>query len=117
MARRIYAGTRTWIAGRSASLLAALERLQSEAIDIVLLGDEFRDEELALFVTGARRDGFAGLILCLASMQRHSAIILPLPRLPPASRPSKNSQGSATSHAQYARYAPAKRRMERFHFV
>jgi DNA-binding response OmpR family regulator len=68
-ARRIYAGTRTWIAGRSASLLAALERLQSEAIDIVLLGDKFRDEELALFVTGARRDGFAGLILCLASMQ------------------------------------------------
>ncbi len=72
-ARRIYTGTRTWIAGRSASLLAALKRLQTEAIDIVLLGDKFSAEESALFVTGARRDGFTGLILCLASMQPFSS--------------------------------------------
>lgn len=72
-AHRIYTGTRTWIAGRSASLLAALKRLQSEAIDIVLLGDKFSAEESALFVTGARRDGFTGLILCLASMQPFSS--------------------------------------------
>ena len=73
LARRIYTGTRTWITRRSASLLAALERLQSEPIDIVLLGDKFGDEESALFVTGARRAGFAGLILCLASMQPYGS--------------------------------------------
>jgi DNA-binding CsgD family transcriptional regulator len=68
-ARRILNGNRTSIAGRSASLLGALKRLRSEAIDIVLLGDKFRDEELALFVSSAGRDGFAGLILCLSPTQ------------------------------------------------
>jgi DNA-binding CsgD family transcriptional regulator/DNA-binding winged helix-turn-helix (wHTH) protein len=68
-ARRIYNGDRTSIAGRSARLLGALKRLQSEAIDIVLLGYTFGAAELALFVAGARRDGFTGLILYLDATQ------------------------------------------------
>ena len=63
----IFNGNRIW---RSASLLGALKRLQSDAIDVVLLGDKFRPEEQGLFVTGARRGGFAGLILCLAPTGR-----------------------------------------------
>lgn len=69
VAGRIFDGSRSWISGRSATLLGALERLHTQAIDIVLVSYRFRDEELALFVTGARRDGFAGLILSVASTQ------------------------------------------------
>jgi hypothetical protein len=42
-------GAPSYMAGRSATLLGALARLHSEAIDVVLLSDKFRDEELALF--------------------------------------------------------------------
>ena len=52
---------------RSATLLDALARLSSEPIDVVLLSQTFRDEELALFAADARRKGFDGLILRVAS--------------------------------------------------
>ena len=68
-ARQLLSGNRLEIAARSPNLLGALECLRSEAIDLVLLGPEFRDEELALFIADARRHGFASLILRVASAQ------------------------------------------------
>jgi DNA-binding winged helix-turn-helix (wHTH) protein/DNA-binding CsgD family transcriptional regulator len=68
-ARQLLSGNRLEIAGRSPNLLGALECLRSETIDLVLLGSEFRDEELALFIADARRHGFAGLLLRVASAQ------------------------------------------------
>jgi DNA-binding CsgD family transcriptional regulator/DNA-binding winged helix-turn-helix (wHTH) protein len=59
---------RPCIVTRSATLLGALERLHSEAVDIALLSHKFRDEELALFAADARRRGFEGLILRLPSL-------------------------------------------------
>lgn len=63
VARRSFNEHRFRITGRSASLLGALERLQPQAIDIVLLSSKFQNEELALFTADARRNGFDGLIL------------------------------------------------------
>jgi DNA-binding response OmpR family regulator len=65
-------GKRSFIAGKSETLLGALARLQSEGIDIVLLSHTFRDEELALFAADARRSGFHGLILRVASLGEYS---------------------------------------------
>jgi len=61
-------GKRSHIAGRSATLLGALARLDSEGIEVVLLSHKFRGEELALFTADARRGGFQGLILRVASL-------------------------------------------------
>ena len=63
----IFSGHQFRIAGRATTLLAALARLESEMIDLVLLSCEFCEEELSLFVFDARRRGFAGLILQVAS--------------------------------------------------
>jgi two-component system, NarL family, nitrate/nitrite response regulator NarL len=64
---RIFSGHQFRIAGRATTLLDALARLESEAIDLVLLSPEFCEEELSLFVFDARRRGFAGLILHVAA--------------------------------------------------
>jgi DNA-binding response OmpR family regulator len=64
----VMGGKRSCIAGRSATLLGALARLHPGAIDVVLLSHKFRDEELALFAADARRSGFPGLILRVASL-------------------------------------------------
>ena len=56
------------IVGRSTTLLDALARLESTSIDFVLLSYEFREEELSLFAMDARRRGFGGLILHVASL-------------------------------------------------
>jgi DNA-binding CsgD family transcriptional regulator len=61
--------TKPWVTSRSASLLGALARLQSQHIDFVLLSHKFRDEELDLFVADARQKGFRGLILRVATMK------------------------------------------------
>jgi DNA-binding NarL/FixJ family response regulator len=65
---QIFGGPQFLVAGRSATLLDALSRLESGAIDVVLLNCEFREEELSLFVFDARRRGFAGLILFVAPL-------------------------------------------------
>jgi hypothetical protein len=65
-------GKRSHIAGRSATLLGAVARLDSEGIDLVLLSYKFRDEELALFTADARTGGFQGLILRVASVDAHA---------------------------------------------
>jgi two-component system, NarL family, nitrate/nitrite response regulator NarL len=54
------------IAGRSTTLLEGLFCLESEAIDVVLLSREFREEEASLFTFDAQRLGFTGLILHVA---------------------------------------------------
>lgn len=64
-------GKRSYITGKSATLLGALARLHSEAIDVVLLSHKYRDEEFALFTADARRSGFQGLILRVASVDAH----------------------------------------------
>jgi DNA-binding response OmpR family regulator len=72
VAGEIMGGKRSHIAGRSATLLGALARRDSEGIDLVLLSYKFRDEELALFTADARRGGFQGLILRVASVDAHA---------------------------------------------
>jgi DNA-binding CsgD family transcriptional regulator/DNA-binding winged helix-turn-helix (wHTH) protein len=90
----IIPGERSSIAGTSATLLGALERLHSVAIDIVLLSHKFRDEELALFTADARRSGFAGLILRVAPMgayQPDFSAKLPIAGFSSATRPFSNT--------------------------
>ena len=41
VAGRVFDGSRSWITGRSATLLGALERLHTQAIDIVLVSHRF----------------------------------------------------------------------------
>ena len=74
-------GERSHIVERSATLLGALARLDSEGIDVVLLSYKFRDEELALFTADARRGGFQGLILRVASVDAHALFKDSLPSL------------------------------------
>lgn len=64
---RTFDGSRRVLIARSTSLLSALERMQTERADIVLLGQHFRDDEVAVFLSNARRAGFGGLILRVAS--------------------------------------------------
>jgi len=66
--RRFVGGDRFQIVGSSKSLLDGLTRIESGSIDFVLLSDEFREEELALFTCDAYRRGFTGLILRVASL-------------------------------------------------
>jgi DNA-binding response OmpR family regulator len=67
----IMGGKRSHITGRSATLLGGLARLHSEAIDVVLLSHKYTDDEFALFTADARRSGFQGLILRVASVDAH----------------------------------------------
>jgi DNA-binding response OmpR family regulator len=64
---RTFDGSRRVMIARSASLLGALERMQTERADVILLSQTFRDEEVAAFLSNARRAGFRGLILRVAS--------------------------------------------------
>jgi DNA-binding winged helix-turn-helix (wHTH) protein/DNA-binding CsgD family transcriptional regulator len=61
------------VAGQSTTLLDGLSRLESEAIDLVLLSREFRDEELSLFAYDAHRRGYFGPILHVASVPGETA--------------------------------------------
>jgi DNA-binding response OmpR family regulator len=71
--QRIFYGQQFRVAGRSTTLREGLLRLESDAIDLVLLSGEFREEELSLFVFDAHRRGFAGLILHVASFPGNRA--------------------------------------------
>lgn len=64
--RRFFGGDQFQIVGRSKSLLDGLARLESEAVDLILLSNEFGEEELSLFTYDAYRRGFTGLILRVA---------------------------------------------------
>jgi hypothetical protein len=64
---RNFDGSRRVVIARSTSLLGALEHLQTERADVVLVRQTFRDEEVAAFLSNARRAGFEGLILRVAS--------------------------------------------------
>jgi DNA-binding NarL/FixJ family response regulator/DNA-binding winged helix-turn-helix (wHTH) protein len=63
MMHHISGGCRRMIIARSASLLDVLQRIQTEGADIVLLSRNFREEEVAVFVSNVRNTGFEGLIL------------------------------------------------------
>jgi DNA-binding NarL/FixJ family response regulator/DNA-binding winged helix-turn-helix (wHTH) protein len=63
MMHRISVGCRRMIIARSAGLLGVLQRIQTERADIVMLSRNFRDEEVAVFVSNVRNAGFEGLIL------------------------------------------------------
>jgi len=76
--RLFFGGGRLRTEGLSKTLLDGLSRIESGAIDLVLLSDEFRDEELSLFAFDAYRRGFTGLILRVALLP--SAV----GRIPPA---------------------------------
>ena len=92
-------GTRSYIGGKSATLLGALARLHSEAIDVVLLGHKFRDEEQALFTADARRSGFQGLILRVASVDAPAPVkdFLPGPKATAgAHRKSEQTSGAVS---------------------
>ena len=78
---------RPYVAGRSTTLLGALARLHSQAIDVVLLSHKFRDDELALFSADARRNGFQGLILRVASLDAPASLDYRLPSPHPAPGP------------------------------
>jgi DNA-binding CsgD family transcriptional regulator/DNA-binding winged helix-turn-helix (wHTH) protein len=69
LVHRTFDGSRRVLIARSASLLGALERIQTERADLVLLSQYFRDEEVAAFLSNARRAGFEGLVLRVASMK------------------------------------------------
>jgi DNA-binding CsgD family transcriptional regulator len=75
MTRRVFGGHPFRIAARSTTLLGALGRLESRAIDLVLLSREFSTEELSLFAFDAHRRGFAGLILQVASTTGEAAAV------------------------------------------
>jgi DNA-binding NarL/FixJ family response regulator len=51
------------VIGKSPGLLEGLDRLESEGVQLVVLGSGFSEEELALFVLDARRRGFRGTAL------------------------------------------------------
>jgi DNA-binding response OmpR family regulator len=92
-------GKRSYVAGKSATLLGALARLHSQAIDVVLLSHKFRDEELALFTADARRSGFQGLILRVASLEAHASFnpMLPGTHAAPGQRRENEPTGGAIS--------------------
>jgi DNA-binding response OmpR family regulator len=60
---RTFDGNRRVIIVRLTSLLGVLERVHTERADIVLLSQNFRDEEVAVFLSNVRSGGFQGLIL------------------------------------------------------
>lgn len=55
---------------RSTSLLDALLCLESEAIDVILVSHEFREQELWLFAIDTQRRGFDGTILRVVATPR-----------------------------------------------
>jgi hypothetical protein len=55
-------------------LLEGLFCLEFEAIDVVLLSREFREEEASLFAFDAQRLGFTGLILHVAFLPSDRAL-------------------------------------------
>lgn len=60
---RVFNGPRFQLVARSSTLLEALTCLAPGTIDLALLSDEYREEEVALFAADARRRGYLGLIL------------------------------------------------------
>lgn len=60
---RVFNGPRFQLVARSSTLSEALTCLAPGTIDLALLSDEYREEEVALFAADARRRGYLGLIL------------------------------------------------------
>jgi DNA-binding NarL/FixJ family response regulator/DNA-binding winged helix-turn-helix (wHTH) protein len=76
---RTFDGSRRVLIARSASLLSALERMRTERADIVLLGQHYRDEEVSVFLSNARRTGFDGMVLRVVSTSLLERFALEMP--------------------------------------
>jgi DNA-binding winged helix-turn-helix (wHTH) protein/DNA-binding CsgD family transcriptional regulator len=81
-ARKMLGFNQFKLAGRATTLLEGLSRLESEPVDLVLVSLEFREEELSLFIFDARRRGFSGLVLHVASLPDNPGAALGGPRRP-----------------------------------
>jgi hypothetical protein len=60
---RLFNEREVQVMGRTTSLLDALQHLDVQPIDVILLGSEFREEESTLFLLNAQARRFAGLVL------------------------------------------------------
>ncbi len=67
--RRLFGGHRLRVISRANGLLDALEHLERNLVDLILLGHELGEEDSSLFVAAARRRGFSGPIFRVASSQ------------------------------------------------
>jgi DNA-binding CsgD family transcriptional regulator len=91
------------VVGQSSNLLGALNRLGSEAIEMVLLDSRYSEEELALFVRDARRRGFRGMVF-------HAAASLPRTlQIHPLSESAANSESSRVRTGENPEPAPSLR--------
>ena len=61
------------ITNRATSLLDALDQLRRTEIDVVILGSELEQDEIALFELDARRRGFHGVVLHVVSFSHMRA--------------------------------------------
>jgi DNA-binding response OmpR family regulator len=73
LARRVFRGYQLRTISRAMGLPDALKHLESKIVDLVLLGREFHEEDSSRFVLAARRRGFSGLILRVASIPGYKA--------------------------------------------
>ena len=73
LARRVFRGYQLRTISRAMGLSDALKQLESKIVDLVLLGREFHEEDSSQFVLAARRRGFSGLVLRVASIPSYKA--------------------------------------------
>lgn len=69
--RRLFNAREVQVISRTTSFLAALRSLDFEAIDVIVLGPKFQEEESSLFALSAQERGFAGLVLRVVPIPRH----------------------------------------------
>jgi DNA-binding response OmpR family regulator len=74
LAHRVFRGYQLRTISRAMGLPDALKHLESKIVDLVLLGREFLEEDSSQFVLAARRRGFSGLILRVASITGYKPI-------------------------------------------
>jgi DNA-binding NarL/FixJ family response regulator/DNA-binding winged helix-turn-helix (wHTH) protein len=74
LAHRVFRGYQLRTISQAMGLPEALKHLESKIVDLVLLGREFLEEDSSQFVLAARRRGFSGLILRVASIPGYKEI-------------------------------------------
>ena len=73
--------------GVSETLLGGLDWLEREAVELILLSEEFRRSELALFSLDAVRRGFTGAIFHMEDPARGTSLATSAVSMPIAKRP------------------------------
>ncbi len=92
--RRLFNAREVQVISRTTSFLAALRRLDFEAIDVIVLGPKFQEEESSLFALSAQGRGFAGLVLRVVPIPRHLKRSGPF-TAPGSRRPKQANAGSS----------------------